>query len=200
MRSLVSLMIRRSLVAGVSSLPILVAVAPGAHAAGMPQLEFGNPLVTGQVVWGGVIFLFFYLALRAWALPRVDSVLKSRNERISGDLDQAHEAKVEADNAIRELNQTKKAAAAEAQAHLDSVLEQERVAAAARLAEINARLEAEIASAEASVAAERAKALEALRPIACDVTEALVQRLTGAAPDRGKVETAIAKVVAQPAH
>nr|WP_173577747.1 hypothetical protein [Acetobacter fallax] len=190
---------RHSLLAGISGLPLLVAAAPGARAAGMPQLDFKNPLVTGQVIWGGIIFLFFYLALRNWALPRVETVLKNRNERITGDLDQAHSAKVEADKAVRELKETRKTAAAESQAHLDAVLEQEKVSAAQRLAEINAKLEAEIASAEAGVAAERKRAMESLRPIASDVAETLVQRLTGKAPDRASVEAAVARVAVQPA-
>lgn len=186
-------MIRRSLLAGISSLPLMVVAAPGAHAAGMPQLDFKNPLVTGQVMWGAVIFLFFYLALRGWALPGVETVLKNRNDRITGDLDQAHAAKVEADNAVRELNEAKKAAAAEAQAHLDSVLEQEKAASAQRIAELNTRLEAEIQTAEANVAAERKKALESLRPIAADVAETLIHRLTGQAPDRAVLDSAVAK-------
>nr|WP_242010025.1 hypothetical protein [Acetobacter conturbans] len=176
-----------------------MAAAPGARAAGMPQLDFHNPLLTGQVVWGAGIFLFFYLALRGWALPRVETVLTNRNQRINGDLDQAHAAKVEADNAVRELNETKKAASAEAQAHLDAVLDQERKAAAARLAELSAKLETEITSAEKAVAAERARALESLKPIASDVAETLVQKLTGSRPDRARIETAVAHQVASEA-
>ncbi|AQS84667.1 MAG: hypothetical protein ABF876_16115 [Acetobacter aceti] len=196
MRNPVSL-IRHSLVAGVSSLPLLMAAAPGAHAAGMPQLDFRNPLLVGQVIWGAGIFLFFYLALRGWALPKVDTVLASRSQRINGDLDQARAAKVDADNAVRELNETKKAAAAEAQAHLDAVLDDERKQAAIRLADLGAKLEAEIASAEKAVAEERSKALASLKPIASDVAEALVQKLTGIKPDRLKIESAVAKVTAE---
>ncbi|MCE0742789.1 hypothetical protein LWC05_02605 [Acetobacter sicerae] len=196
MRNPVSL-IRHSLVAGVSSLPLLMAAAPGAHAAGMPQLDFRNPLLTGQVIWGAGIFLFFYLALRSWALPKVDTVLASRSQRINGDLDQARAAKVDADNAVRELNETKKAAAAEAQAHLDAVLDEERKQAASRLAELGSKLEVEIASAEKAVAEERSRALESLKPIASDVAEALVQKLTGTKPDRVRIEAAVAKVAAE---
>lgn len=196
MRNPVSL-IRHSLVAGVSSLPLLMAAAPGAHAAGMPQLDFRNPLLTGQVIWGAGIFLFFYLALRSWALPKVDTVLASRSQRINGDLDQARAAKVDADNAVRELNETKKAAAAEAQAHLDAVLDEERKQTASRLAELGSKLEVEIASAEKAVAEERSRALESLKPIASDVTEALVQKLTGTKPDRARIEAAVAKVAAE---
>ncbi|NHO52677.1 hypothetical protein GOB87_01690 [Acetobacter estunensis] len=196
MRLPVSL-IRHSLMMGVASLPLLVAAAPGAHAAGMPQLDFRNPLLTGQVVWGAGIFLFFYLALRGWALPRVGTVLENRSQRINGDLDQAHQAKADADAAVRDLNQTKKAAAAEAQAHLDSVLAAEKKAAADRLAQLGAKLETEIAAAEAGVAKERAQALQSLRPIAGDVAEALVRRLTGVAPDRSRIEQAVATVAAR---
>jgi F-type H+-transporting ATPase subunit b len=174
-----------------------MAAAPGAHAAGMPQLDFRNPLLTGQVIWGAGIFLFFYLALRGWALPKVDKVLVSRSERINGDLDQARAAKVDADSAVRELNETKKAAAAEAQAHLDAVLDEERRQASSRLADLGAKLEVEIAAAEKAVAEERSRALASLKPIASDVAEALVQKLTGTKPDRARIESAVAKVTAE---
>lgn len=191
---------RRVVLAGASCAPLLLAAAPEAHAAGMPQLDFSNPLVTGQVVWGGVVFLFFYLALRGWALPKVDAVLQNRSERIAGDLDQARAAKAEADKAVLELRETKKAAAAEAQAHLDAVLEHERSSAAAKLAEITERLDDEIARAEAGVVAERERALQSLRPIAVDVAESLVERLIGARADRAVVEAAVARATAQTAH
>lgn len=192
-------LIRRSLAWGVSSLPLLVAAAPGAHAAGMPQLDFRNPLLTGQVVWGAGIFLFFYLALRGWALPRVETVLTNRTQRINGDLDQAHAAKVEADDAVRELNEAKKAAAAEAQAHLEAVLKQERETAAARLAELSTRLDAEIHSAEQAVVAERQKALESLKPIASEVAQSLVQKLSGIQPAGAAVEAAVNQALAHAA-
>ena len=38
-------------------LALLAVLLPtAAHAEGMPQLDFGNPLTTAQVVWGAVIF------------------------------------------------------------------------------------------------------------------------------------------------
>lgn len=50
---------RAGVLAVVSGVSLLAMTAPGAYAAGMPQLDFHNPLVTGQVIWGGVIFLVF---------------------------------------------------------------------------------------------------------------------------------------------
>ncbi|MDG6093823.1 hypothetical protein LOC54_01630 [Acetobacter sp. AN02] len=173
---------------------LLVAEAPRAYASGMPQLDFANPLTLGQVFWGGVIFLLFFLALRGWALPKVETVLKSRDDRISGDLDLARNAKAEADRAVHELLQARRDAHAEAQAHLEKVVGAERDEAARRLAEMNARLEEEIGAAEAAVAQERSRALSSLRPIAAEAAAEIVGRLTGAQPDQDAVGRAL------PAH
>lgn len=43
---------RAGVLAVVSGVSLLAMTAPGAYAAGMPQLDFHNPLVTGQVIWG----------------------------------------------------------------------------------------------------------------------------------------------------
>ncbi|OAG78570.1 ATP synthase B' chain [Acetobacter malorum] len=188
--------VRAGLLATVSGVSLLVMAAPGAYAAGMPQLDFHNPLVTGQVIWGAVIFLGFYLVLSQVMLPRVGRVLEDRSKRISGDLDVARSAKQDADKAVAELQQARKDAMAEAQANLQKTLDAEQQAADQKLAEINARLSAEIADAEKRIAAEKAQAFGTLKEIAADTTQALVSRLTGVAPDAQlvaqKVDGAIA--------
>lgn len=176
-------MVRAGLFATVSGVSLLVMAAPGAHATGMPQLDFHNPMVTGQVIWGAVIFLGFYLALSQIMLPRVGRVLEDRSKRISGDLDVARAAKQDADKAVAELQQARKDAMAEAQSNLQKALDEEQRAADKKLEEINARLSAEIADAEKRVAAEKARAFGTLKEIAADTTQALVSRLTGTTPD-----------------
>lgn len=162
----------------------------------MPQLDFANPLVTGQVMWGAVIFFVFYMVLSKAMLPGITRVLEDRSKRISGDLEIARAAKQDADKAVAELQQARKDAMAEAQAHLDQVLAEEHKAAEQQMQEINARVTAEIADAEKRVAEEKTRALSALKEIAGDTTQALVQRLTGIVPDAQlvaqKVESASA--------
>ncbi|QEO18581.1 F0F1 ATP synthase subunit B family protein [Acetobacter vaccinii] len=181
----------------VCGISLLVASAPGAYATGMPQLDFANPLVTGQVLWGAVIFFIFYIALSRVMLPRVGRVLEDRSKRISGDLDVARAAKHDADKAVAELQQARKDAMAEAQAHLQSVLDEEHRAAEKQMQDINARLATEIAQAEQRVAEEKARALSALKEIAADTTQALVQRLTGVAPDAQLVAQKVQGACAQ---
>ena len=183
-------------------LSILVAggVVRPAFAAGMPQLQFNNPLTTGQVFWGAVIFLLLYLVLSRSALPRVGAVLAERHSRIEGDLDAAKLARNQADSSIDELRRARCAASAEAAGLVETVVAEAREQAALQAREMNARLEAEIARAEESVAASRQAALGSLRLVAADTAQLLVERLTGAAADHALVERKVdAALAARPA-
>lgn len=170
---------------------LLAVTGKPAFAAGMPQLDLRNPLTMWQVVWGAVIFLLLYLMLSRSALPRVASVLDARRSRIEGDLEAARSAKNGADRAIDELRRARRKAAAEAQANLDRVLHEAREEAAIRTREMNSRLEAEIATAEAQLAQERTRAMGALRVVAADTAQLLVERVTGQPAGRGLVETQV---------
>jgi len=171
---------------------ILLAASPAALAAGMPQLDFANPLTTWQVVWGALVFLLLYLLLSRSALPRVGAVLANREQRIRHDLEVAHEAKGECDRALDELRRTRREAAAEAQANLDRVLAEAREQAQARNHEMNEQLKGRLAEAETRIREERERALAALPAIATETASLLVERVTGqtADPDliRGRVE------------
>lgn len=174
----------------------MIAVTRSASAAGMPQLQFNNPLTLWQVFWGAVIFLVLYLLLSRSALPRVESVLAERRGRIDGDLDAAKAARREADKTIEELRLARREATAEASGIVDKVVADAREQAATRIREMNQRLEAEIAQAELAVSAARQTALGSLRTIASDTAQLLVERLTGAGTDHAlveaKVDTALA--------
>ena len=141
------------------SIFMLVFLTPtSAHATGMPQLDFRNPLVNGQVIWGCVIFLVFYFALSRAMLPRVGRVLEDRSKRIRDDLDIARKAKRDTDKAIAELQQARKDALIEAKEHLQSALEEERLATEKRIREVHDRLKAEIDEAERDISAEKERA------------------------------------------
>jgi len=187
---------RSLLLPGVLSGLGMIAVTRPASAAGMPQLQFNNPLTLGQVFWGAIIFLVLYLLLSRSALPRVASVLAERRGRIEGDLDAAKAARREADTAIGELRLARRQASAEATGIVDKVVADAREQAAIRTREMNQRLEAEIAQAELAVSAARQTALGSLRVIASDTAQLLVERLTGGAADhalvQAKVDTALA--------
>ncbi|WP_159999455.1 F0F1 ATP synthase subunit B' [Roseomonas sp. 18066] len=159
----------------------MTAVSTAAMAAegGMPQLDFGNPLMLAQVIWLLIIFGVFYYVLSAIVLPRATAVLDERRNRIEGDLEAARAAKAEADVALLAHQAATAKARAESQAAIAAAGAAAQAEAAARAATLNAKLNEQIASAEARINTARDAAMGALREVATDTTNALVARLTG---------------------
>ena len=161
----------------------------------MPQLQFSNPLLLSQVVWGALIFLVFYLAVSRWGLPRVGAILENRERMIAEDLEQARLAKQNADRAVVELTAARSRAYAESQAEVAAATQNAKEAAALRAGEVNARLDRQLADAESQIAAARAGAMGALREVAADTAEAMVARLTGRGASTQDVANAVGEAL-----
>ena len=187
-----------AVLAGLGRAALAQEVAPGGvEPKGMPQLDFGNPLLLSQVVWGAVIFVVFYLLCARWVLPRMGAVIEARQASIAGDLDTARTAKAQADAAVAELTQARRSAQARAQAQVDGATQDAKSRAAASAAETNARLDAQLAQAEARIAEGRAQAMGALREVATQTASLVVARLVGSVPDQGSVQAATDRVLAE---
>jgi F-type H+-transporting ATPase subunit b len=175
----------------------LVLVAGSARAEGMPQLEFGNPLLVAQVIWGAVIFAVFYFAVSRRGLPKVSAILAMREQTIGDDLEQARLAKDKADRAIADLNEARRRAYAESQAALNDATTKAKAAAAEQAATLNARLDRQLKESEAQIAAARNQALGSLRGITTETAGAIIARVTGRAADHGRVQAAVGTLLAE---
>ncbi len=164
---------------------------PGSTGGGMPQLNFGHPLVIAQVVWLLIIFGLLYLVMAQVALPGVASVLEERRRRIDSDLEAAQAAKGRADAALAEHRAATARARSEGQAAIAEAVQRAQAEAAARSEELNARLNAQIEAAERRIAAARDSAMGALRQVSAETAEALVSRLVGGGADRAAIERAV---------
>lgn len=164
----------------------------GGSGGGMPQLEFGNPLVIAQVVWMLLIFAALYWLVKNKGLPMVEGVLEERRGRIQGDLEAARTAKANADAAMAAHRDATAKARAEAQAAIAGALQNALAEAEKRAEVLNAKLAEQVAAAEARIDAARTSAMGALRDVATDTAEALVQKLVGQA-DRGAIGAAVGR-------
>lgn len=168
-----------------------VAAGQAAHAAegGLPQLDLTR--FPPQLFWLAVTFLLLYLLMSKLALPQVSDILRTREEKIAGDLSRAEQLNREADAALKGYEQ----ALAEARAKATEIAAQTRATiqadADARQAEAEARLSAQAAEAEASIRATRDQALSQVREIATDTAVAVVARLLGAQPDGASIDQAV---------
>ncbi len=169
--------------------------AHGNAGGGMPQLRFNDPWMHAQVVWLLIIFGLLYYVMAKYALPEVASVLAARRQRIDGDLEAAQAAKSRADAALAQHRAATAEARAEAQAAITTASQQAQAEAAAKAEALNAKLAAQIAAAEERIATARDAAMGALRQVATETTDALVQRLIGSV-DRGAIEAAVQHALA----
>jgi F-type H+-transporting ATPase subunit b len=168
-----------------------------AHADTMPQLDFGNKLLTAQVVWGALIFAVFYLLVSRWGLPQVAAVLDMRAGVIARDLDQARAARDEANRAVSDMRAARQKANAESQAAIAAATSRAKAEAAERAAEQEARLGKQLAESEAQIAAARVAALGALRQVATETASAIVSRLTPGPADEHRVQDEVGRALAE---
>lgn len=169
---------RISLAGALLALPV-VARAAEPSGGGMPQLDFGNPLVIGQVVWMVVIFGLLYAIMAGIALPRVAAVLDDRQRRLDQDLAAAAAAKAAADAAAATQREATRAARTEAQAAIARAVQAAQDAVQTQTDAMNDRLAAQVAAADARIAESRDAALGALRQVATETATALIARLSG---------------------
>jgi F-type H+-transporting ATPase subunit b len=189
-------MIRATILRPLSAAAAFTLAAAPAYAEGMPQLDFGSPLMLAQIVWLAIIFLGLYLLLSRWALPQVASVLAKRADVIAADLEAARRAKEAADAAVAELTRATREARLRAQSEVNDAVATAKASAEVQAAELNARLDQQIAEAEQRIAAARTTALGALEQVAVETAGQVVARLIGAPADPALVPEAVAAALA----
>lgn len=165
----------------VASLVVAGALAPAlstnAMAAGMPQMEFHNPLVVAQFAWVLIIFFCLFLAVKYFSIPQIEQVIHNRRSKIDGDMDSARQAKAQADKAVEALNKTRSEAATEAQAKIDTIIQETRASSAKQMQELQARLDNEMHEAESRIVQARDSALKQMDQMAKEVAQSLVKQL-----------------------
>lgn len=180
---------------------VLLGMATGAaHADTMPQLQFSNPLLVSQVVWGAIIFAVFYWLVSRRGLPKVEAVLEKRARTIGAELEAARHSKKSADTAVAELTEARRRAFAESQAAIASAIAKAKAETEARTTEVNARLDRQLADSEARIGQARATAMASLQDLATGTAEAVFARVTGLAPDAGRLGSAVSDVLGERGH
>ena len=163
--------------------------ADGGHKAPFPPFE--KDTFASQLVSLVIAFVALYLIVSRIALPRVGSVLDERQNAIEGDLAEAQNLKEASDAALKAYESELAAARSRAQAISAETREKLNAAADAERKTLEERLSVKLAEAEKTIAATRGAAMSKVRSIASDAAIAIVQRLSGVAPDRRSVNKAV---------
>ena len=160
-----------------------------AHGRAFPP--FQKDTFASQLVSLLIAFVALYLIVSRIALPRVGSVLDERQNAIEGDLAEAQKLKDASDAALKAYESELAAARSRAQAISAETREKLNAASEAERKTLEERLAVKLAQAEKTIAATREAAMSNVRGIAADAAAAIVQRLTGLAPDSKSVDSAV---------
>jgi len=163
--------------------------AEGGHKAPFPP--FQKDTFASQLVSLVIAFVALYLIVSRIALPRVGKTIDDRQNAIDRDLADAQKLKDESDGALRAYESELAAARSRAQAIGAETREKLSAASEAERKKLEERLSLKLADAEKTIASTRATAMRNVRGIAADAAAAIVQRLTGIAPDGASVNRAV---------
>jgi F-type H+-transporting ATPase subunit b len=140
-----------------------------------------SPIVpeTNEIIWGSLSFVVLFLLMWKFAYPGIKNAMAARTERIRDDLDQADQAKADADGVLAQY----KAQLADAKNESARIIEEARQQADAVKKEQEARLQTELAEMRARAAA--------------DVESAKAQAMADLQGDVAKLAIGAAEVVVQ---
>jgi F-type H+-transporting ATPase subunit b len=163
--------------------------ADGGHKAPFPP--FQSETFASQLFWFAIAFVLLYVISSRLALPRVGGIIAARKSAIDSDLAEAGKLKDESDAALKAYETELANARTKAQAIGAEIREKLNSQADAERKSLEERLASQLAAAEKTIAATKEAAMGNVRGIATETTAAIVERLTGKAPDSAAVTSAV---------
>ncbi len=155
----------------------------------MPQFDLST--APGQIFWLVVVFVTMFLVMWRLVLPRMSSVMETRQKKIDDDLARAERLKSEAETVLADYER----ALSEARARAGEAMKQagDRAAAEAdkRVEAFSATLAEKVKAAEARIATAERTARDNLTSIAVEAAGLATAKLLGVTPDQAATEAAV---------
>ena len=157
-----------------------------------PFPPFAGETFVSQLIWLAITFVALYVIMSRVALPRVNSILEARRQRIADDLVEADRLKRETEAAIAAYEKKLAEARANAQAIATKARNELMARAEERRKVTEEQLHKRLDEAEKTIAATKNAAMANVRTIAVEAAAAIVERLIGLAPSEKAVREAVA--------
>jgi F-type H+-transporting ATPase subunit b len=145
----------------------------------MPQIEQLPQIFFSQLFWLLLVFGIIYFAIGRGMVPKIQSVVDSRDRKIAEDLAAAQRAREEAESAEAAWRERIDASRSEAMRLAQEAKQQGGRDAEQRLKAIDEQIGARIAEAEARIRSAADQARRELEPVAAEAASELVAKLTG---------------------
>ena len=157
-----------------------------------PFPPFNGETFASQLFWLALCFIFLFVMMWKVALPRIGAIIDGRQKKIDDDVAAAEGLKQQSDDAIAAYEKALADARSRAQAIANETRDKQAAAAEQQRKAIEEQLNVKLMDAEKTIAATKQSAMGNVRTIAADAAKAIVERLTGKAPDDAAVTAAVA--------
>ena len=145
----------------------------------MPQIAQLAATYSSQIFWMLLTFGFVFFVIGLGMVPKVQSTVKSRDDKISDDLAAAKASSEAADTLEADWRAQENEARAQAQAKLVEAKAKAAKDREKKLAKVDATVGEKLAEAEQRIAASRDKALGEIEAVAAEAAADIVRRLAG---------------------
>ena len=145
----------------------------------MPQIEQLPDIFFSQLFWLLLVFGVIYFFIGRGMVPKIQSVVESREKKIADDLAAAQRAREEAETVEEKYRERMDAARGEAMKLAQEAKQQAALDSEKKLKAIDEKIGGRVAEAEARIRAAAEQARRELEPVAAEAAAELVAKLTG---------------------
>jgi F-type H+-transporting ATPase subunit b len=157
----------------------------------MPQLNQLSDVILSQLFWLTITLGFIYFVIGRGMLPKIQSTVDARDQRIADDLAAAEQTKAEADRIEEAYRMRMDESRAAAMKQTSAAKQQGQLAMEKQLAKANSAIEAKLAKATAKIGESRAEALANIENVAAELAENIVSKVSGVAVSRDDAAKAV---------
>ena len=145
----------------------------------MPQINQLPDIFFSQLFWLAVVFGIIYFWIGRGMVPKIQSVVEDRDNKIADDLAAAQRAREQAEATEEAYRERIDASRSEAMKVAQEAKHQAALDTEKRLKAVDAKIGKKVEEAEAKIRAAAEAARRDLEPVAAEAASALVAKLTG---------------------
>ena len=157
----------------------------------MPQIEQLSDILFSQLFWLLLVFGIIYFVIGRGMVPKIQSVVQAREDRIAADLAAAQKAREEAEGLEEGYRQRMDASRSEAMTLTQASKQQGAKQAEARLKLVDEQVGAKVTEAQERIRGSVQKAMAEIETVAAEAAQELVGKLTGASVSTAEAKQAV---------
>jgi F-type H+-transporting ATPase subunit b len=157
----------------------------------MPQLSQLSDVVLSQLFWLTLVLGFIYFVIGRGMLPKIQSTVDQRDQRIADDLAAAERARTEADKSEEAFRLRMDESRVEAMKKTAAAKAEGARATEAKIAKADTAIQAKLTKAEEKIRASRDEALANIEGVAAELAQDITGKVAGISVSRDEAAKAV---------